>query len=327
MISGTVPNAKSVIADSQLTARCLLCGSRECQPKHFLSSGQLRRAWPLLNVTFSPDSWPNIENEQPIYLWKCQNCRFEFSDSNLAGNAFFYQELQAQSSNYYPDASPEFLRAVRFAKRHSVKQILDVGCGGGAFLNLAKAAGLSTFGVELNPNAGELARKAGHEVYEVLVSDLIKENKPPQFDMVTAWQVLEHVSDPVLFLRECSCLVKTGGYLAIAVPFADGIFRLCPYDPHQWPPHHVSRWRLRDLKLAGIRLDLKFVTGGIDVLYGSVGEYFWNLHNRIAPGLGAKSHPGGRWFPRLFWLLYRKAGLRHIMPNRGPGVYAFYQKT
>jgi SAM-dependent methyltransferase len=306
--------------------KCLLCGSSDYTKVSSLTSGELQKAWAALEIHFSEAAWKVIEKNKTVLLWRCLNCNFEFCDPNLAGKPVFYEELQAQSRNYYPDSSAEFSRALNFALENDVQEILDVGCGSGAFLNLAKSAGLSTFGIELNPKAAELARKAGHRVFDTLVSDLIQQERHPQSDMVTAWQVLEHVPDPLDFLNDCSQLVKPNGFIGVAVPSEEGIYRLCRYDPHLWPPHHISRWRVRDLKQIGALANLKFVFGGTDPLNGAVGQHFWNLHNRIAPAIGVAQHPGQRWLPKILWFLYRKSGARHFLPNYGPSIYAFYQK-
>ena len=193
-------------------------------------------------------------------------------------------------------------------------------------MSMAKAEGLATFGMELNPEGVRLARAAGHEVYDCLASELLRDPNSRRFSLVTAWQVLEHVPDPVEFLRDCALLARPGGFVGVAVPNEDGGHRLCPYDPHLWPPHHISRWRGRDLAAAGAKAGLRLVKSGSDVLSGSMAKHFWLLHNKLAPGLGFKPHPGGELLPSILWLLYRKSGARHFLPRRGPSVYAFFTR-
>lgn len=280
-----------------------------------------------MGVRFSEEAWQMGNPGDSVPLWRCGECGFEFCDPHLAGNESFYQELQQQKENYYPEGSQEFGRCLRFARGKGIKTVLDVGCGAGAFLDMAKGAGLQTFGVELNSKAAESARTKGHQIYDVLLSELIRRDSLPKFDLVTAWQVLEHVSTPVQFLREAARLVRPEGFLAVAVPNEEGIHRICPLNPHCWPPHHVTRWRLRDLKHLGKLLELEFVEGGGDVLYGASAEYLWNLHNELAGALGGKRYPGGRWVPGLLSQIYRKTGLRHFLPGYGESTFAFYRKT
>jgi hypothetical protein len=138
--------------------------------------------------------------------------------------------------------------------------------------------------------------------------------------------VMEHVVDPVGFLRDCARAVKPGGYVGIGVPNEATMRWLCPYDPHGWPPHHVTRWRIRDLEAIGRLAGLTMIRSGAEPLTGALGEHFWNLHNRLAVEIGEAPHRGGALLPRVFWLAYRKAGLRHWWPMPGSSIYAMYRR-
>jgi SAM-dependent methyltransferase len=286
-----------------------------------MSWGQLRKAWEVTGTRLSEAAWPAFDPESLVKVWQCGSCGFEFSDPSFAGNGQFYKELQAQNEYYYPDASPEFIRAAKFAVDRKIKNALDVGCGAGAFLNLLKGKGIKTYGIELNPEAARISRGAGHEVFETLLEDLPADQK---FELVTAWQVLEHVSAPREFLEQCVRVLAPGGFVGVAVPNERTMRWICPHDPHGWPPHHISRWQLRDLERIGKEVGLRMIQSGAEALHGASGEHFWMLHNKLAATLGFKPHPGGAWLPKLLWFLYRKAGLRHYCPLPGSSIYAFY---
>jgi SAM-dependent methyltransferase len=261
-----------------------------------------------------------------VRAWKCGACGFEFSNPEFAGDGRFYAALQAQLENYYPVRAYEFERALDFAREQGLAEVLDVGCGSGTFLTLAKSRGLRAYGMELNPQGVAQARRAGHEVYECLLADLLAREPGRKFDFVTAWQVMEHVPDPARFLQECAAAARPGGFVGVAVPNEMMLRLLCPNDPHGWPPHHISRWRIQDLERAGRGAGLKIMASGADPLSGSLAEHFWELHNRLARNLGSKPHRGGRLLPKLAWLAYRKLGLRHWLPLPGASIYAFYRR-
>lgn len=327
MVSSRDLESPAEVSATSAGPTCLLCDSPNCEPGRSLTLGQLLTGWKAHGVEFSAEAWPYPDDSRAVEVWKCGSCGFEFSDPALAGNAQFYVELQKHGADtYYPKDSLEFHRAIHFAKERGLSTVLDVGCGAGAFLNLAKAAGMKTHGVELNPEGAKVARAAGHHIYDSLLGDLLATGTMPKFDLVTSWQVLEHVSAPVQFLKECGQFVRKGGFLGIAVPCEKTMRWICPYDPHGWPPHHVSRWRLEDLELIGSRAGLRLVGSGADPLYGRLGEHFWTLHNRLAPLLGFKPHRGGTFLPKLFWYLYRKSGARHWSPIDGSSIYAFYTR-
>ena len=92
------------------------------------------------------------------------------------------------------------------ASRTREPRVVDVGCGCGAnsraFRQLTPGAFI--VGIEPNPRAAELARKQCDEVYEGLVQDWIAQEERAPFDVVVMSDVLEHIADPVAFLRSIS---------------------------------------------------------------------------------------------------------------------------
>src|SRR5688500_16311290 len=239
-----IPSAQSV------SPRCPLCGGTQATSIDSLTPAEIQIAWRTVGVPVSTAALGDLAQADRVHHWRCPNCLFEYSDPNYAGGAKFYGELQTALPRYYPSEALEFARALAFARAYKLSDVLDVGCGAGAFLNLAKSAGLRTHGIELNPKAAAIAEAGGHVIYSQLLHEIIAAagGKQPRFSLVTAWQVLEHVPDPGAFLRDCAQFVKAGGYLAVAVPTEAGINRLCPYNPHLWPPHHITRWRLAHLR-------------------------------------------------------------------------------
>lgn len=94
--------------------------------------------------------------------------------------------------------------------------MLDVGCGRGVILNELAEAGFETHGFELSEDAATGLHPA---VQLTVGNDLVQADYPDdRFDLVTAWHVLEHVSDPRETLLEISRILKPGGRVAIAVP-------------------------------------------------------------------------------------------------------------
>src|SRR6266849_2408899 len=165
---------------------------------------------------------------------------------------------------------------------------MDVGCGSGAFLELPKKAGLLTFGIDLNPQAARVSTQKGHNVYNCSMAEFCTGKTHERLNLVTAFEVLEHVADPVGFLSSAAGLLKPGGYLAVSVPNRSGVIRLCEENPHQWPPHHLSWWRLRDLARIGERCNLEIVKIGGDILMGGQIELFGKLRNELRTVWGEK---------------------------------------
>lgn len=100
--------------------------------------------------------------------------------------------------------------------------LLDIGCGEGFFLFNASRAGYATKGVELSQEAAEYARREfGLDVDAKPFEQLrFPEN---YFDIITLWQVLEHVPHPLVMLTEVHRILKPGGLLALSTPDIKGV--------------------------------------------------------------------------------------------------------
>jgi SAM-dependent methyltransferase len=92
---------------------------------------------------------------------------------------------------------------------------------------------------------------------EALIGDHAKD-RPAAYDVITAFQVLEHIANPLPFLGDCITALKPGGLLIIAVPNNDAFIRFADLPLNQ-PPHHVGLWSPKSLaaleQLLPIRLD------------------------------------------------------------------------
>jgi len=304
---------------------CLLCGARSIEIVDAFPSDLLQKAWSVFGVSFSKATWSMFDHLDAVNLYRCSSCGFSFCDPGLAGNGLFYAELERQKASYYPPDVPEFIRTLGWARERKLRTVLDIGCGEGAFLDSARAAGLQCTGIELNLLAAEVCRGKGHTIHTRSVSELLSDKAMPRFDLVTVFQVLEHVSDPVTFLKQAAQFLAPGGFLSVAVPNESGIYRICPREPHQWPPHHITRWRLQDLHRIGELCGLRVVDSGANRLLGREAEHFWLLRNQLAAALGERPLPGGKLLPKGLSFLYRKLGFRYFVKGMGTSVYALYQ--
>ena len=99
------------------------------------------------------------------------------------------------------------------------------------------------------------------------------------------------------------------------------------WDPPQWPPHHISRWYLKDFPRLAQESGLELMECGGDVLFGSGIEERWKLDNRLRDVLGKPRRPGGNFLPGLISFLYRKTGMRFVFPRKGTSIYAYFKNT
>lgn len=104
-----------------------------------------------------------------------------------------------------------------------VESILDIDCGEGAFLDLAKRAGLHTAGIEISPHAALVAVQKGHEIF---CNSVEEASFPPgvRFDIITMWDILEHLHQPNQALRNVFVSIAPGGRLFIATPMIGSVY-------------------------------------------------------------------------------------------------------
>jgi 2-polyprenyl-3-methyl-5-hydroxy-6-metoxy-1,4-benzoquinol methylase len=270
-----------------------------------------------------PEDLAPVAQTAQVKLWHCRSCKFNFFDQELTGTDRFYRQLSL-NPGYYSNNRPEFARTLHWIRSLPVRTVLDVGCGDGAFLDQAREAGLETHGIELNKHAREKAASKGHEVTESFLQDL---HPSSQYDLIVAFQVLEHVPDPVRFLQLMARTVRSGGYLAVAVPNHDGLYRLASLDPHTWPPHHVTRWTLSHLDQAGSRAGLRVVRKSADLLLGGAIEHFSRSNFQLSEALGRPVNRTRLRFLLSMAFLYRKSGMRYWLRLRaGTSISALFEK-
>lgn len=100
--------------------------------------------------------------------------------------------------------------------------LLDVGCATGLFLERMTRRGWQVTGVEINPAIAQRARDA----FGLLVHTGSVESAglpDAAFDLVTLWDVLEHVPSPRQTLREIGRVLRPGGWLVFRVPNPESV--------------------------------------------------------------------------------------------------------
>lgn len=118
-------------------------------------------------------------------------------------------------------------------------RLLDVGCGNGGFLMLARQAGWQVEGLDFDPGAVQAARSRGLQVHHGGI-ELLEERRAC-YDVITLCHVIEHVHDPVATLRRLHALLKPGGILWLDTPnlASLGALRFGPHWRGLEAPRHL----------------------------------------------------------------------------------------
>ncbi len=276
----------------------------------------------LWRECYQIDIRPEFHDISQMELWGCVNCSVcFFAPECLAGSARMYAALE-KTDGYYLRRKWEYEVALRDLKGR--ERILEIGCGSGHFMALAKEeAGLSLEGLEQNTEAINQAVQRGLRVREAAAEDAAKQS-PASYDAICSFQVLEHVSKPKEFLDACCTLLRPGGILILAVPNQDSYVRHMINNPLDMPPHHMTRWTREPLRRLQNHYPLELLCTAFEPLTDGqvdlyVDTYLDVLRRR---GLAFLIHPRIR--RRAIWLILR-LGLGRFV--RGQNIYACYVRN
>jgi 2-polyprenyl-3-methyl-5-hydroxy-6-metoxy-1,4-benzoquinol methylase len=157
---------------------------------------------------------------------RCKNCHLIYMnpmEKVSKTNEYYYKA----KNTHAPTIRECYLRTaksqVRLIQKYaSGTNLLDIGCAQGFFLFSASKAGYTTRGIEISQDAAAYAIK---EFGLDVEAKPFEELRFPEssFDVVTLWQVLEHVPYPLTVLKEVYRILKPGGLIVASTPNIEGI--------------------------------------------------------------------------------------------------------
>lgn len=182
---------------------CPLCGCSDIY--------QMGNLWYGEKINFSTH---NIELSHTPEMWKCQRCR----------SAFVQNTVDADTAKMLYSTGQAGDRWSRVAfdenKTHEVIEhmtaifknkgtVLDVGCNTGELLDFAHNFGCKTSGVEFSSTSRGILGEKGHRHYATLGET------PGEYDVITAFDLVEHLYDVSAFLKSCREKLSAKGRLVI----------------------------------------------------------------------------------------------------------------
>ena len=127
-------------------------------------------------------------------------------------------EIVENESLFYKEIYSKGLRSIEKIKDSGL--ILDVGCSTGFFLDIAKETGWKTYGLELGLEEEKVATSKGHNVQACTIEQAKFSHK---FDIITLWDVFEHIPEPYSFFKQLSKILKSDGLIFMQIPNAGGL--------------------------------------------------------------------------------------------------------
>jgi SAM-dependent methyltransferase len=218
-------------------------------------------------------------------LARCRDCGFLYASPRLSGEAirqryspdYFWKEylpsIGIVDGRYDPAFSQARYRCLLELIGREVPppaRLLEIGPGAGSFLDAARAAGFTVEGIEFSAEAAAFARdRLGLAVVQGAAEEL---DARGAFDVVGAFDTLEHVLQPREVLEKARAALRPGGLLALTVPNLNALSRA--FLGADWavlsPAEHLSYFTertlgrlLREVGFEGVRFVRRFAGFGL----------------------------------------------------------------
>jgi SAM-dependent methyltransferase len=183
---------------------------------------------------------PAVDGSPPAAgyaMLQCLDCGLKQFSPDWIGGPGLYRALQYRHW-YYPADRAEF--SIAATRVRPGDAVLEVGCGSGRFARFLPQP-VRYVGLDTNTGAVARAQASGLDVRVQELAEFANGNQGG-FNMVCAFQVLEHLPDPTTFLGTLASLLRSGGLAVISVPADDSFVGGELNNVLNLPPHHATRW-------------------------------------------------------------------------------------
>ncbi|MFO7559257.1 MAG: class I SAM-dependent methyltransferase [Desulfobacterales bacterium] len=186
---------------------------------------QSTRNCPLCDTNQISHYWAVNHLPKKKWIYWCSHCGYGWqhpmpAPEEINVNIQNYPSTMLQNAEEKEAGFQNRLKLLQKISPHR-GNILDIGSGLGHFLKLAHDQGWTVSGVEPQKSAVKACyEQFGIQCHAGFVTDLVLQ--PESFDVITLWDVLEHVNNPIELLKKCVSLIRPGGIFAFAIPNASG---------------------------------------------------------------------------------------------------------
>ncbi len=190
-------------------------------------------------------------------LMVCQSCHCEFCFPFKAPDIDFYTNATDVASNSRHNKLDPWSKAhptndsALFQGQSEGKTLLDIGCGNGAFVAFADSKGYTCSGIDLDANSLEAARRRTYKHTTLSLStlkDFIAVHPQQQFDVVSMFEVFEHLDNPKETIDLIKQILKPDGYFIGTLPNENRFFAKSYNLNFALPPYHLTYWRKESWK-------------------------------------------------------------------------------
>lgn len=191
-----------------------------------------------------------LQGYEKDYLVKCRDCGFVFCQRIPTSD-----ELNTHYNKYVRGNSLSEITIKRyeellekFEPYRETNNIIDVGCGDGFFLQVAKQRGWNVYGTEFTDKAVEVCSAKG---ISMIKGPLNPANYSKDFfDIVTSFEVIEHINNPIDEILKFKTILRHGGIAYVTTPNFNSVSR--DLLKGKWSiieyPEHLSYYTASTLK-------------------------------------------------------------------------------
>ncbi len=210
-----------------------------------------------------------LHQYQRAHLCKCRNCGMIFTKKipSLFELTNYYENYG--STHYKSEITTDrYNRLLDYFERYkTTKNILDIGCGMGYFLEIARLRGWNVYGSEYGKKLVGICTKKDIKMHEGSIQAFSSTIK---FDVITSFEVIEHINSPLKDLKNINQLLRKGGGFYCTTPNFNSIMRYYLKDSFNVIsyPEHLSYYTPKTLNNAVTKMGLKkkwIKTSGISI--------------------------------------------------------------
>jgi len=206
--------------------------------------------------------------KRDICYFSCTQCQFVFSataaNANLENKIADFEPSYLQYFDEKKSDKKNHAKMLAWINKQSTvknKTWLDIGCGSGKLVNYLNQNGISAVGIEPSISLYNHFLAGNSSFFCGTVNEFIKIHPEKKFDVITAFDVLEHINDPVHFMKNLSVLMHSASYLFMSMPDAGSLHRkLAGKRWHYFNKYHFSYFSKSTLKLAAGKAGLTLLS-------------------------------------------------------------------
>ena len=255
----------------------------------------------------------------------CPDCRAIFQHPPPpAGAMISYADTEYEQGVYRDYVKAREMKMEHFGRRLQLilprvkrGRLLDIGCSCGYFMQVAAQSGFEVEGLEFSRVAIAAADPAVRP--HILCSSVDAFNGNGSYDLITAFDLIEHVPQPKEFLKKVRQLLAPEGYLAMSTPDSEHFLRyvMGVYWPMLQPMQHLTIFSRRAMRLAleeaGFA-DISFERATKTISY----DYLADQLRALTPALHDGMHLVGRCLPVRTRRKYRDVNIGEFIALAKP---------